>query len=476
MVRNITVVGIILLLLSGAGIARSIMVKSHETPLEVGTYGRYRQNQAIFMWTPFDSMRTHWDLTQYPGGYSARVGLRPASEGRPPAPDSMRMATILQKDTLGSGAVQDIYLYKTNFGFYIDGIDVTQQQFRFIGNYQPDYRVYTFPVYRGAGWMTEFQWVYELLPGVFIVFNQKNTKRIVAEGKVKVPMSGDYYWPCLVIRNYYEFRDNMGSTPQLRWIYEWLVPGRFSGANGIAAALSQNGASPDFLNVEQFLQLEYLSVPGWDMIPPTFEDAVELSDTSDTGPFVVSTKILDNEAVGPESLFYRVNEGSWTSVGSDSSDGDAYFYTIPEVSSPARVDYFYWAMDEFSAAESIEIWTTWPVCSPESTMITFNVEQVGLEDRPAAPGLPAVRVGPNPFTGSTRFSVSLPGAEPAELRLYSTTGRLVRSLTLYPDARGRAERVWDGTDFRGRRLAAGTYLWQVGPDAATARGKLVLER
>jgi len=452
------------------------MIEAHEIPMEIDTWGRFKQNQAIFMWTPFDSMRTHWDLTQYQGGYYARVGLRAASQGRPPAPDSMPLATICEMDTLGSGSEQWTFLYKNSLGLWIDGIDFTQQSYRFIGNYQPDQLVYNTPVYRGAGWMTAIQWVWEMLPGIFVTFNQQNTKRVVAKGKVKVPMSGEYFWPCLVIRDYMEFTDDIGGTPQRRWIYEWVVPGRFLGANGVGAAMSQNGASPDFFNVEQFFQLEQLQVPGWDMMPPTFQDAVVIGDTSDVGPFVVSTKILDDDAVGPESLFYRVDVGTWQAVGSDSSDGDTYFYTIPEVTAPARVDYFYWAMDEFSATEDIEIWTTWPVCSPESTMVTFFVSQVGVEG-PGSPGIrPAVQAGPNPFTNSVRFTVEITGSEPAELRLYSTSGRLVRSFTLYPDARGRVEHNWDGTDFRGRALPAGTYLWQVAGRYGTERGKVVLDR
>ncbi|MFO7638538.1 MAG: FlgD immunoglobulin-like domain containing protein [bacterium] len=477
--RHVVFVGIALLLAAPA-VARDIMVKSHEIPLEAGTYGRFRQNQSLFMWTPFDSMRAHWDLTGYQGGYTARIGLRPASEGISPAPDSMNTMppapTIVEKDTIGSGSVQDIYLHKTPFGLWINGIDFAQPPYRFIGNYRPNQNVYNTPMYRGAGWMTEHQWVYEVLPGIFLVFTQQNTKRIIARGKVRVPMSGDYYWPCLVIRDRYIFTDNAGSPDQYRWIYEWVVPGHFVGANGVAAAMSQNGASENFINVEQFFQLEQLSVPGWDLIPPTFEDAVELGDTGETGPFVVSTRILDNNGVGPESLFYRVDEGSWQAVGSDSSTGSSYFYTIPEVTAPARVDYFYWAMDEFCAAESIEFWTTWPVCSPESTMITFNVTQVGVKEMPGISSGLSVTVTPNPARGLARFAVEMPGATAGELRLYSLSGRLVRSMTLHADGRSRSEFNWDGADTRGHRLASGTYLWQMTAGSVTRNGKLIMDR
>ncbi|MFO7676402.1 MAG: FlgD immunoglobulin-like domain containing protein [bacterium] len=468
-----------LLLAAGAAPAHAIMIQSHEIPLVIDTWGRFKQNQSVFMWTPFDSLREHWDLTGYQSGNFARVGLRAASQGRPPAPDSMAVdppsPDICEMDTLGSGTEQWVFLYKNSLGLWIDGIDLTIDVYRFIGNYRPDQQVYNTPVYRGGSWMTAISWTYEIIPGFPYTASEQHVKRVVAKGKVKVTLSGEYYWPCLVVRDYMVYTDNL-NTNDRRWIYEWLVPGHFLGANGVAAAMSQNGASENFINVEQFFQMERCSIPGWDVIPPAFADPVVLGDTSDAGPFVVSTRVIDNVAVGLDSLCYRVDEGEWQAVGSDSAVSGRYFYTIPAVAGPARIDYYYWAMDAFSAAESMEFWTTWPVCSPESTMVSFNVTSVGTSEAGRAAAGFAVRVAPNPSAGRTRFAVSLPGAGPAELRLYSTAGRLVRSFTLYPDRRGGCEVAWDGTDFKGRRLPAGTYAWRLEGGWDEATGKLVLER
>jgi hypothetical protein len=467
-----------LLLVAGPAPAHNIMIGSHEIPLVIDTWGRFKQNVSIFMWTPFDSTREVWDLTGYQGGYFARVGLRAGTQGRPPAYDSMAVdppaPAICEMDTLGSGSEQWVFLYKDNLGLWNDGIDFTQS-FRFLGNYRPDQHVYNTPMYRGASWMTAISWTYEIMPSIPYTASEQHTKRIVARGKVRVPLSGDYFWPCLVIRDNMVYTDNFG-TSDLRWIYEWVVPGHFLGANGVAAAMSQNGASQNFINVEQLFQMDRCSIPGWDVIPPTFADPVVLTDTSDAGPFVVSTRVLDNVAVGRESLCFRVDTGAWQAVGSDSVSAGRYFYTLPAVPAPARVDYYYWAMDAFSAAESIEFWTTWPVCSPESTMVTFNVTTVGVEE-PRAPvaGL-AVTVSPNPFSAVTRFAVSLAGSAPVELKLYSLSGRLVRSATLYADGRGRREFAWDGTDFRGRRLPSGTYAWRLAGGTVADGGKVVLDR
>ena len=156
--RHAVLAVFVLLFVAGSTPAHDVMIQSHEIPLVIDTWGRFMQNQGVFQWTPFDSMRTHWDLTGYQGGSFARVGLREANRGRPPALDSMAVdppsPDICEMDTLGSGTEQWVFLYRDNLGLWIDGIDFDQMGMRFIGNYRPDQQVYNTPVYRGGSWMT----------------------------------------------------------------------------------------------------------------------------------------------------------------------------------------------------------------------------------------------------------------------------------------------------------------------------------
>lgn len=468
----------ILLALSAAP-AQEVSIGSHELPMLVGTYGRYQQNSAIFMWQPFDSTRGFWDLTSYPGSQWARVGLRPAAEGRPPAPDSMATdppaPEVVEMDTLGNGTNQWIYLNKDSFGLYTDGLDFTQATYRFIGNYQPDAPVYVTPVYRGAGWISATTWQYEIIPGVPYQATEQHTKRVVAKGKVRVPMSGEYFWPCLVIRDNMTFSDNLGTNDR-RWIYEWLVPGHFSGANGVAAAMSQNGASSDFINVETMMKLASCAIPGWDLIPPAFADTRVWTDTTFSGPFAVWSTITDNVALGAESLFWRVNTGAWQTVGPDSSVGGRVHFTIPQVTGTARVDYFVWAKDSFSVANSIDFWTTWPVCSPESTMVTFTAggTAVAETDPLAAPAM--VTATPNPFGSSTIFLLQNREARSAEVRIYSMSGERVRTLEMAPVAGSGCRAAWDGANEDGKSVPAGTYLYIVAAPGVTEAGKVTVTR
>lgn len=334
------------------------------------------------MWTPFDSLQKVWDLTQYPGGNFARISLLDYRQGEFPAPDSMRQdlpdPVLVELDTMGDGSLVWVYQYKNSFGFFADGIDFTQS-FRFIGNYRPDYKVYTFPMVFGSSWITAWSWNYEIYPGITYRANESHEKRIIARGKVKVPFSGNQYLPCLVIRDYMTYSDNFG-TLERRWIYEWVVPGRFCGGNGVAAAISENGAPPNFYIVEKFYKLSDLAIPGWDLTLPNFANTTVLTDTNYPGPYIISTQITDSSGIGACSLFYRIDEGNWLKVGKDSTRDSTYYWTIPQISPPAVIDYFLWAKDSFALNKTLDLWNTDPVAAPESTFFRFRVLPTAIRE------------------------------------------------------------------------------------------------
>jgi hypothetical protein len=460
--------------------AQNLVIDSHEVPSVQGTYGKFKQNSSSFTWTAFDSTRTHWDLTSYPGGQWSRVGLVDWTTGQAPAPESMQADApdpqVLEIDTLGDGSVQYIYEYKDSSALYNDGIDFTLSGYRVIGNYRPDAAVYATPVHYGSNWSSSVNWAYELTPGLPYSASETHTKEIVAKGKVKVPASGSYYWPCLVIRDSMHFTDNLGSDDS-RWIYEWLVPGHFSGANGVAAAMSQSNAGQNFTDVATLMQLSVGTIPGWDLRPPEFSNTRVWTDTGFVGPYVVWSVIQDNDTVGQESLFYRVDTGAWVGSDADSARGDTFYFTIPSVAHSARIDYYFWARDKFSTNNNIDFWTTWPVCSPESTMITFHAGPAGTaEQEPPVPGRIGLSASPNPFGSATTFYFNYPRVRQATIKVFGSSGELVRSLDMSPVPSLGFQAHWDGRDEVGAPVPAGTYLYRVESAGYTETRKVTLTR
>ncbi len=83
---------------------------------------------------------------------------------------------------------------------------------------------------------------------------------------------------------------------------------------------------------------------------------------------------------------------------------------------------------------------------------------------------------PNPFKASTALAFSIGKATEVELKIYDTTGRLIRTLV---DARLDAdsyERVWDGRDDSGRAAASGIYFYRLKAGAFTKTRKMALLR
>jgi hypothetical protein len=435
-----------------------VLIERDDVPLIIGQWANFEQNSDVFQWDPFDSLRLWWDLTGYPGGLTSRVHLLDPSQGWSPAPESFPNAEILELDTLGSGDVVWSYISDTTYFFYIQGIDYETGGFRFIGNYQPDYRCYVYPIYDGAGWNTAWTWSYEVYPGITYSANESHQKSIVAKGKVKVPFSGEHFWPCLVIRDYMEYSDNFG-TWETRWVYEWIVPGRFGGGNGVAAAQSTNGGSQNFILVDNFFKMSDSYVPGWDLRCPDFANTTIWPDTSFEGPYLVSSTITDSTGIGADSLYYNINSGSFTGVGHDSVNGDIFYFTIPAVGQSCTLGYFLWAEDSFSVLNSVDIWNTDPICAPESTYYVFAITP-GIEELVQEPtSSDRIACFPNPFHENLNIKLWILGGQDIVLKIYDNTGRCVNTLLekrcLISEVKNLA---WNGTDQRGRKLASGVYF------------------
>jgi hypothetical protein len=480
--KQITTVLCFMIQLQALHALPEVIIECDDVPFLIGTAAAFEQNTGVFQWEPFDSTKKWWDLNGYQGGLTARVHLLAPATGIPPAPDTFPAAEIVELDTMGSSEIVWSYLADTTFFFYVLGIDFETGGFRFLGNYQPDYTVYTYPIYDGAGWNTAWTWSYEIVQGITYTATEQHQKTIVAAGKVKVPVSADHYWPCLVIRDYTVFSDNFG-TYDTRWIYEWVVPGRFGGANGVGAAQSTNGASPDFLLVENFFKMSTLTVPGWDLRCPDFTGTYVWSDTSFAGPFAVSTTITDSTGVGADSLFYNMNGGQFSGVGHDSVVGDQYYYTIPAVTQACTVGYFLWAEDSFSVLNGVDIWNTDPICAPESTYYVFEGASGAEEVSSGTVNNDVFVCSPNPFRGRTDIrwqmtdGVDSRQKSVVSIKIYDISGRVMKNILL-PTTYSLLPTTltWDGTDNTGKKVPCGTYFVEVTTTTSRKFHSVVLMR
>ena len=80
---------------------------------------------------------------------------------------------------------------------------------------------------------------------------------------------------------------------------------------------------------------------------------------------------------------------------------------------------------------------------------------------------------PSPFRESTRLAFHLRRETRVSLRVFDTSGALVRTLVQGPLAAGRHEAAWDGRDQRGGAVATGAYYLQLVADGETSKRKLI---
>jgi hypothetical protein len=100
-----------------------------------------------------------------------------------------------------------------------------------------------------------------------------------------------------------------------------------------------------------------------------------------------------------------------------------------------------------------------------------------LPDPALAVGKFSPRNAPNPFNPSTRISFFLETGTRTTLNIYSSAGKLVRTL-ISPQlmAQGSHTIEWDGRDDQGQAMPSGVYLYSISTDQGKQSGKMSLIR
>lgn len=129
-------------------------------------------------------------------------------------------------------------------------------------------------------------------------------------------------------------------------------------------------------------------------------------------------------------------------------------------------------------------------CVPNNSMVTVtmtgrttlaygNLPVVGTATLPVHKGggaAAAAFASPNPFNPETSIQYSLRDDGNASVRIYSLTGRLVRTLQEGFATRGTYEVRWNGKDERGASLPSGMYFVQVKQGSESSITKVVMAK
>ena len=249
------------------------------------------------------------------------------------------------------------------------------------------------------------------------------------------------------------------------------------------------------------------SAAGYSYLTPTRHDAMEgvpgvhyfqvLSHTSSQYMFwesnVVSGYSVDNLAPAPPLMLSAERVGrsvvlTWRPSGeneADFRDYTIYRSTIPGVP-PTPIFFFSSSGDTSTVDPSPPIGAGYYIVtavdvhgnqSAPSNEAETESGITGVWDGRATPArLTVLGNAPNPFAGTTKVMVGLPGNSNVTLEVFDVAGRRVAWRTFADVALGWQTFTFDGRGGDGKSLASGVYFYRVTAGAETQTRKMVIQR
>ncbi len=117
-------------------------------------------------------------------------------------------------------------------------------------------------------------------------------------------------------------------------------------------------------------------------------------------------------------------------------------------------------------------WIAYGTCSIGYKAALINDTPAGVS-APTRKERVSLVSSPNPFQHLTSVALTLPSAGLAQVQVFDSAGRLVRTIHDGFLSPGRYQIVWTGTDASGQPVPAGTYFCRAQADGQTASARLV---
>ncbi len=170
-----------------------------------------------------------------------------------------------------------------------------------------------------------------------------------------------------------------------------------------------------------------------------------------------------------------------------SADGENWTTVWTHVEEVADVEWTLVELDVSDIADDEEtVYVRWTMGETDLTTryCGWNIDDVRVSAYDLIPPdieepVTALRLNPawpNPFRGETTIAFMLPDDGSATVSVYNVAGRLVKTLPAQRCAAGRNERVWDGKNANGDKVASGVYFVRVEAGGEVAGTKVVLLR
>lgn len=193
-------------------------------------------------WAGWDGTQAFWDFSGVSSPVQAEFHVLSKSE----SPHGGEFGGADYAERVVQDDVGTVWFYSALGGNYRQyGATLPWLSFQYKVTFDPVIDYFDFPLHVGKAWSYDF--TYDFWVGfVHVVVNESHSKEVVGSGAVKVPASGEGWWPCLVVRDHAVISDNWGITNRNVWIYNWVVPGGFIGQSGVVSIEGVDGAGPDF--------------------------------------------------------------------------------------------------------------------------------------------------------------------------------------------------------------------------------------